>query len=270
MRSLTIVLFLTVCTTAYAQKPLPVVDLMLKDSIAENAERNSKQAGLLGVIQRQTKNTKKDVEATEQLQSDYQAFLKQTGSTVSLALMNNEAEQQAVGQVATAAGYLSAYSFADNLYQVYQEQVEPMAKSQALYERLIPYDEMMVFTELSSFEAYQKARQLNVTALEEMSQWRKLQLAQAYRQFAQRAIEKAGELRGLLTSDERFSITEAERIETLGRMQAYLLRSQKLQAKADELTRQVATPSFQKKQAINTFKQQQEREVLAATPLFQD
>ena len=93
---------------------------------------------------------------------------------------------------------------------------------------------------------------------------------QAYRQFAQRAIEKASELQELLTDDDQFSMTEAERLETLGRMQDYLLRSQQLQAKADELIGQTVTPSFQKGQALNAFRQQQERKVLADTPLFQD
>ena len=255
---------------SYAQQGLPVMDLMLKDSIGENATRNGKQAGLLTVIRRMTKNTKDDVEATQQLQSSYREFLKQTGSTASLALMDNEAEREGVGQVANASGRLGAYSFADDLYEVYQQQAEPMDKSQALYERLIPFDETLVFTDLSSLEAYRKARQLNVTALEEMSQRRKLQLAQAYRQFAQRAIEKVSELQELLTGDEQFSMTEAERLETLGRMQDYLLRSQQLQAKADELIGQTVTPSFQKGQALNAFRQQQERKVLADTPLFQD
>ena len=92
-----------------------------------------------------------------------------------------------------------------------------------LYEQLIPYDETLVFTELSSFTSYRQARQGNVTAIEEMSQRRKLQLAKTYQQFAQQKITKAAELRVLLTSDERFSMTEAERLEILHRMQDYLL-----------------------------------------------
>ena len=258
----------TVASESYAQKAVPVIDLMLKDSIGENATRNGKQVGLLTAIRGMTKDTKEEVEATQQLQSDYQDFLRQTGSTASLVLMDNEVEQVAAGQVTNASKYLGAYSFADNLRQTYQEQSEPMEKSQALYQRLIPYDETLVFTDLASFEAYRKARQMNVTALEEMSQRRKLQLAHAYRQFAQRAIQKAGELQALLTTDERFSMTEGERTQMFSQMQHYLLRSQQLHTKADELIRQTASPSFQKEQAVNAFRQQQEREVLADTPLF--
>ncbi len=121
-----------------------------------------------------------------------------------------------------------------------------MEKSQALYEQLIPYDETLVFTDLSSFEAYRQARQGNVTALEEMSQRRKLQLAKTYQQFAEQKVTKAAELRVLLTSDERFSMTEAERLEILRRMQDYLLSSQQLKIKADALMQQTSDRPFRK------------------------
>ena len=243
---------------------------MLKDSIGENATRNGKQVGFLTVIRRMTKNTKDNVEATQRLQHDYQDFLKQAGSTAALIMSDAEAEQQAVGQTGGISAYLSAYSFAADLSKVYQEPNESMEKSQLLYERLIPYDELLTFTELSSFDAYQRARQLNVTVLEEMSQRRKLQLAKTYQQFAQQKIAKAAELRTLLASDQRFSMTEAERLETLRRMQDYLLGSQQLKTKADALTQQTGHSSFQKKQALDAFRKAQERQVLAGTLLFQD
>lgn len=254
--------------TSHAQKVIPVEDRMLRDSIGENATRNTKQAGLLFAIQRMTKNTRDDVEATQQLQYDYQTFLKQTTSTASLRVSDAEAEQQATGLSASASVHLGAYSFADHLQEVYSEQTEPMTKSQVLYERLIPYDETIVFTELSSFDTYQKARQLNVSALEEMSQRRKLQLAQTYRQLAQQKVAQADELQQLLTTDQSFSMTEAERLETLRRVQNHLQSSQQLKAKADELIRQTSRPSFQKSQAINSFRQAQERQVITTTPVF--
>ena len=243
---------------------------MLRDSIAENAKRNTKQAGYLTLIRRMTKNTREDVEATERLQYDYRTFLRQTGSTASLALSDNEVEQQTVRQGADASNYLNNYSFAQNLSEAFAAQAVPMDKSQVLYERLIPFDEMLVFTELSSFEAFQKNRQLNVVALQEMSQRRKLQLAGTYQQFAEQKIMKANELRRLLMTNKRFSMTEGERLETLRRMQDYLLSSQQLKAKADELICQTAKPSLQKQQVVKAFQQQQERAVLANTPLFQD
>jgi hypothetical protein len=264
---------LTSCLLAHsgqAQQVIPVVDKMLKDSIGENATRNGKQAGHLTFIRRMTKNTRDDVAATQRLQYNYRAFLKQTGSTTSLEVSNAQTEQQAVGLATGTSDQLDAYSFAGNLSQVYDEERLPMEKSQAMYEQLIPYDEMLVFTELSSFEVYRQAWQGNVTAIEEMSQRRKLQLAKTYQQFAEQKVTKAAELRVLLTSEERFSMTEAERLEILRRMQDYLLSSQQLKIKADALMQQTSRPPFQKKQALDAFRRAQERQVLAGTPLFQD
>ena len=273
MENRRLILLLIACWLAYpilAQKVTPVEDKMLRDSIGENAKHNRNQAGLLLLIKSQTKDTKEEVEATQQLQYDYRAFLKQTTSTASLSMMNSEMQQEAAGQVINASGALGAYSFAANLHEVYQQQTDPMQKSQALYEQLIPYDETLVFTNLTALEDDQQARQLNLEALQEMSKRRKLQLASAYQQLAGQKIKKAEELRMLLTTNQAFSMTEAERLSTVSRMQDYLLSSQKLKAKADDLIRQASKPSFTKSAVINHFQKRQERKVLATTPLFQN
>ena len=273
MENKRLTLLLIACLSAYpilAQKVTPVEDKMLRDSIGENAKHNRDQAGLLLLIKGQTKDTKEEVEATEQLQYDYRAFLKQTMSTASLSMMNSEMQQEAAEQVVNASEALGAYSFAANLHEVYQSQTDPMQKSQALYEQLIPYDETLVFTNLTALEDDQQARQIHLEALQEMSNRRKLQLASAYQQLAQQKIEKAEELRKLLTNNGQFSMTEAERLATVSRMQDYLLSSQKLKAKADDMIRQASKPSFIKAAAINHFRKQQERKVLADTPLFQN
>ena len=273
MENRRLILLLIACWLAYpvlAQKVTPVEDKMLRDSISENAKHNRNQAGLLLLIKGQTKDTKEEVEATDQLQYDYRAFLRQTTSTASLSMMNSEMQQEAAAQVINASEALGAYSFAANINQLYQQQTDPMQKSQALYEQLIPYDETLVFTNLTAFAEDQQARQLNVKALQEMSNRRKLQLASTYQQLAQQKIEKAEELRILLTNNGQFSMTEAERLATVSRMQDYLLSSQKLKAKADDLIRQASKPSFAKAAVINHFQKRQERKVLATTPLFQD
>ena len=81
---------------------------------------------------------------------------------------------------------------------------------------------------------------------------------------------QADELRRLLITNQNFSMTDAERLETLRRMQDHLLSSQQLKAKADALMQQTSRPSFQKKQALDAFRKAQERRVLADVPLFQD
>jgi len=244
------------------------MDILLKNSTDENLQTNLGQAGLLEVIRMEAEEIKKIVEATEKLQYEYQQFLRQTTSTANLALSDTENEQEVIKQVAASSGHLNGYSFANHLYKVYHQKTEPLAKSLLLYEQLIPYNESYIFTQLSSFEDYQKARSLNVAALKEMSQRRKLQLANAHQQFAQSKIEKADELRTLLTTNRQFSMTEAERLETIKRMQEYLQRSQQMKVKADQLIQQSARPSFSKAQVLNSFKLSEERKVMSSTPLF--
>ena len=254
----------------YAQGPIPVVDKMLKDSINENLDRNTDQFGLLDIIRRQTKNTRDEVADTRKLQYNYWAFLQQTTSTAALTVSDATADQEAAGQVISTAQHLGDYSFATDLSEVFQAQAEPMQKSQALYERLIPYDENLVFTELASWETYQKVRQRNVTALEEMSARRQLQLAKTYQHLANSKIEKAAELRVLLTTDRQFSMTERERLEILAQMQRALQESQQLRSQADQLMQQVTQTPLTKTRALHAYEKQQERNTMASTPVHQN
>jgi len=252
----------------HAQIKVPVMDNLLKKSIDDNMQKNLQQGGLLEVIRMATEETKEKVEATETLQYDYREFLRQTTSTENLTISNAENEIEVIEQVAASSGHFNGYSFANHLYKVYHQQTEPLAKSQLLYEQLIPYNETIIFTQSVPFQEYQKARSLNVAAIEEMSQQRKLQLANAYQQLAQSKIEKASELQVLLTTNEAFSMTEAERLEKIKIMQEYLQSSQHLKVKADQLIQQSAKPSFSKAQVLNSFKLSQQRKVLGSTPLF--
>jgi len=252
-----------------AQIKIPVMDNLLKKSIDDNLQTNLEQSGLLEVIKWQTENTKEMIEATRKLQYDYREFLKQTTSTAGLALSDVENELAVTRKVTTASTHLNDYNFAANLYKIYKQQAEPLAKSKLLYDQLIPYDERIVFAQLATFKDYQKVRCLNVAALEEMTQRRKLQLANAYQQLAQSRIEKANELRILLTTDRQFSMTEAERLEIIKRMQKYLQSSLQFKVKADQLLQQSAKPTFSKGHVLNSFKLSQERNALSSTPLFQ-
>ncbi|WKN44252.1 hypothetical protein [Tunicatimonas pelagia] len=259
------VAFTRVC---YAQKVIKVEDRALKDSLGENAKRNTRQLGYLLLLRRMSKNTRDDVEATGELQYRYREFLRQTHSTASLAVADTEAAREALTWTVGTAGHLGKYSFASNLHRTYAEQSLPLEKSEALSQQLVPYDESLLFTQLASFQRDQHLRQLNAIALQEMSARRKLQLAQAYQQFANGKIAKSDELRKLLNTDASFSMTESERLEVLGRMQDYLISSQQLQEKADALIQQTGDYPFSKRQVLNSFRQAQKRRVLRGTPLF--
>ena len=268
IRLLVIGILLASTYASYAQKVIKVHDRALKDSIGENAKHNTKQLGYLLLLKRLTRNTKDEVESTQQLQQDYREFLRQTSSTASLAVARQEAKQDALSLTLGTADHLADYTFADHLHQVYAERTEPIDKSQRLYEQLIPYDATRVFSNLTSFSAYQQARRLHVTALEEMSKRRKLQLAQTYQQLAQQKITQADELQAQLSRNHRFSMTEAERLELLRRMQDALSSSQQLKARTDALIQQASRDSFSKQQVLDRYQHAQERDVIATTPLF--
>ena len=265
---LAIGIVLTCCFAGYAQKIIKVHDRALKDSIGENAKRNTKQLGYLLLLKRLSKKTKNTVEATQQLQQNYREFLRQTSSTASLSVANHEAGTARMSGVMGTASRLSDYSFANDLRATYTDRTEPREKSQRLYEQFVPYDATLAFTDLPSFTTYQQARQLNVAAFQEMSDQRKLQLAQAYQQLAQQKITQAEELRRQLSRNRRFSMTEAERLELLRRVKDDLLGSQQLKARADALIQQASRDSFSQQQALDRFWQAHEREVIATTPLF--
>ena len=253
---------------SHAQKVIPVEDRMLRDSIGENATRNTKQLGYLQLIKQLTKKTKDHVESTQQLQQHYREFLRQTTSTASLTVANQEAGQKAFPLIHSTADRLGDYGFAHHLHTAYNERAEPLEKSQRLYEQLIPYDATGLFSDLTAFTAYQQARRLNVTALEEMSERRKRQLAKAYQQLAEQKISQASELRQQLTGNRHFSMTEAERLALLRRMQDDLLSSQQLKTQADQLIRLTGSRSFSKQQVLNSFRHTHERKAIATTPVF--
>ncbi|MEQ9442156.1 MAG: hypothetical protein RIG62_24155 [Cyclobacteriaceae bacterium] len=252
----------------WTQQVLPVQDRMLADTIAENASRNTQQAGYLTLISQLTQNTRDEVEATRELQYEYQDHLRQTQSTAGLTVSDQQSPQQSLSRVMVSADHLQDYRFAQPLSQAYRAVEEPIQKSQKLYDQLVPYKNTQVFTDLSSFTSFQQEQLQNRIVLEEMSSRRRVQLAQLFRQLAQSKIIQSEELQRRLTQDRAFSMTEAQRLEMLCRMQQYLGESQQLSTQADALLGQVSRPSRAKAHALNRFEQAQIRSVLAATPLF--
>nr|WKN34428.1 hypothetical protein K4G66_18795 [Tunicatimonas sp. TK19036] len=252
----------------WTQQVLPVEDRMLADTIAENVSRNTQQAGYLALISQLTKNTRDEVEATRELQYDYQDHLRQTQSTAGLNVSDQQSPQQSVSQVMIRADHLLDYRFAYELSQAYRAVEEPLQKSQKLYDQLTPYRETSVFTDLASFTSLQQEQLQNRIALEEMNVRRKVQLAQLFRQLAQSKIAQSEELQRKLTQDQAFSMTEAQRLEMLCRLQQCLGESQQLSTRADALLGQVSRPSKAKAYALERYEQAQIRSVMATTPLF--
>jgi hypothetical protein len=248
---------------------ISVSDNLLQDEIAEQVNHDTKQAAILGLIQQLTEQSLDTVSATYQLQALYQEFLKQTASTASLRISSLDEERDNALQVLQASSHLEDYFYTNHLAEIYHNQIEPAQKSQLLFEELTPYNESLMFTELRSFEADQKQRKLHQLALKEMSDKRKLLLAKTYQDLAESRLQKAWELQLLLQSDDVFSMTEQQRLETIKRMQEYFHSSLKLKTKADQLVQKAASKSFSKAYSIQVLEHQMERKILEKSTLFQ-
>lgn len=135
------------------QAQISVSDNLLQDEITEQLNHDTKQAALLGLIQQLTEQSLDTVSATYQLKALYQEFLKQTTSTASLRISDLDEERDNALQIIQASSHLEEYSFVSNLAEIYHAQLEPSQKSQLLFEELIPYDESLMLTKLSGFDA---------------------------------------------------------------------------------------------------------------------
>ena len=253
---------------SYAQDAIPVMDIQLKNELESQAEDHMQQAINLLLIQGRVRRTTEAVEDTRTLQEQYRHFLRQTTSTANLAWMNNQQTQGQLEWVTAADGHLDDYRFARQLAQLHAAQMEPGQKSQLLYEWLIPWDEAQVYGNLSSFRQDQRQRQLHREALQQMQQRRQLQLARLRQRSAASDQYESQQLSTLLLQQERFSMTEAERLSLLTKLEAGLVQSQKAQIKADELMKKSSTYSFSKSVMLNRLYQEYLRQSVANTMTF--
>lgn len=258
---------------SYAQDAIPVTDIQLKNELESQAEDHLRQATNLLLIQGRVRRTTEAVEDTRTLQEQYRHFLRQTTSTANLAWMNNQQTQGQLEWVTAADGHLDDYRFARQLAQLHAAQMEPGQKSQLLYEWLIPWDEAQVYGNLSSFQQDQRQRQLHREALRQMQQRRQLQLARLRQRSASSDQYESQQLSTLLLQQERvstpgFSMTEAERLQLLARVEAGFVQSQRAQLKAEALMQNGTDYSFSKAYLLNRYHLQQLRQSVGSTQLF--
>ena len=253
---------------SYAQDAIPVMDIQLKNELESQAEDHLRQAINLLLIQGRVRRTAEAVEDTRTLQEQYRHFLRQTTSTADLAWMNNEQTQEQLAWVTAADGHLDDYGFARQLAQLHAAQMEPGQKSKLLYEWLIPWDEAQVYGNLSSFRQDQRQRQLHREALRQMQQRRQLQLARWQQMTAASSQEESQELAIQLLKEGRFSMTDAERLQLLTRVEAGFVQSQRAQLKSDALMQNSSDYSISKAYLLNRYHQQHMRQSVGSTQLF--
>ena len=253
---------------SYAQDAIPVTDIQLTNELESQVEDHLRQAINLLLIQGRARRTAETVENTRTLQEQYRHFLRQTTSTANLAWMNSQQTQEQLEWVTAADGHLNDYRFAGQLAQLHAAQMEPGQKSQLLYEWLTPSDKTRVFTNLSSFRQDQRQRQLHREALRQMQQRRQLQLARLAQTSMASSQEESQELAIQLLRRNHFSMTEAERLSLLTRLEAGFVESQQAQIKAEALMQKSSDYSFSKAYLLNRFYLQHLRQRVANTMNF--
>jgi hypothetical protein len=218
-------------------------------------------------VSRQIEQTVSDIHT---LQDDYQDFLRQAESVQDLRWADLVASQsQALSLETRMDAYVPAYENIATLKQAYQT-LEGVGGALQMYQQL---DGFGSDTQLPASVAvlHQQLEDLavNRAAFDEMPYKKKLQVALSYNQVAEDLLEKAQELGQALLINERFSMTEGERLSSIKQADDYILQSMDLKLESDQLVLDVMEAAKESKAGpLKQYEQQLERQVLAATPLF--
>ena len=218
-------------------------------------------------VSRQIEQTVSDIYT---LQDDYQDFLRQAESVQDLHWANLVSSQsQALSLETRMDAYVPAYENIATLKQAYQT-LEGVGGALQMYQEL---DGFGVDTQLPASVAALHLQladlSVNRAAFDEMAYKKKLQVALSYNQVAEDLLEKAQELSQALLVNERFSMTEGERLSSIKQAHDYILHSMDLKLESDQLVLDVMEEAEHSKAGpLKQYEQQLERQVLAATPLF--
>ena len=218
-------------------------------------------------VSRQIERTVSDIYT---LQDDYQDFLKQAESVQNLRWADLvESQSQALSLETRMDAYVPAYENIATLKQAYQT-LTGVGGALQMYQAL---DGFGADTQLpvSVAALHQQLEDLSVNraAFDEMAYKKKLQVALSYNQVAEDLLEKAQELSQALLINERFSMTEGERLSSIKQAHDYILQSMDLKLESDQLVLDVMEAAEESKAGpLKQYEQQLERQVLAATPLF--
>ncbi len=206
-----------------------------------------------------------------QLQEDYNEFLKQAETVNELQwadLLGNQAHAMAL-QIDMDA-YVPAYENIAMLKEVYAT-LEGIGGGEALYQQLDGFGSgSRLPQDFRALEAMLEGLSVNRAAFDEMAYKKKLQVALSYNQVAEDLLEKAQELSQALLVNERFSMTEGERLSSIKQAHDYILQSMDLKLQSDQLVLDVMEEAEHSKSGpLMHYEQQLEREVLSTTPLYQ-
>jgi hypothetical protein len=230
----------------------------------DQLDKLQEQVGLSYLIERK-------VSDIYDLQSEYQEFLKQAETVQDLRWADLvKSQSQALALQTPMEAYVPGYEDIGTLKQAYA-MLEGVEGALAMYDEL---DGFRADTPLPpSYVALQGMLQdlsVNRAAFDEMAYKKKLQVALSYNEVAGDLLEKAQELSEALLVNERFSMTEGERLSAIKQAHDYILQSIDKKLESDQLVLDVMQAAEQSKAGpLKHYEQQLERAVVAATPLYQ-
>lgn len=204
------------------------------------------------------------------LQDDYQEFLKQTETVQNLRWADLVSSQTHALSLETRMDtYVPAYENVATLKQAYAT-LDGVGGALSLYRELDGFgSDATLPANVAAMQQQLEDLSVNRAAFDEMAYKKKLQVALSYNQVAEDLLEKAQELSQALLVNERFSMTEGERLSSIKQAHDYLLQSMDLKLESDELVLDVMDAAEESKAGpLRQYEQQLERQVLATTPLF--
>ena len=257
-------------TSIYAQG-IPVMDIAhIAMTVAngrtldDQLDKLEDQLGISFLIERK-------VSDIYNLQDDYQEFLKQAETVQDLRwadLVSSQAHAMALET--TMDAYVPAYENIATLKQAYAT-LDGIGGAVQLYEELDGFGAGSPLpNSVTALQQQLEDLSVNRAAFDEMAYKKKLQVALSYNQVAEDLLEKAQELSQALLVNERFSMTEGERLASIKQSHDYILQSMDLKLASDQLVLEVMEEAEQSKAGpLKHYEQQLERAVLSDTPLYE-
>lgn len=156
------------------------------------------------------------------------------------------------------------------LYEILNRKEITAKDAEAFYRQLVDLDSRI--PNLPNYQEYkQQSFQVltNQFAMAEMADKKMLQIALAFNELSNQMRESATELEMALKTDQRFSMTEAERLKSLHYCQEYLQESMDLKSQADQIVQNMLKNQAEvKKQVIWQYNNRLLRDAMAKTPQY--
>ena len=204
------------------------------------------------------------------LQENYQEFLKQAESVRDLHWADLiQSQAHALSLETHMDAYVPAYENIATLKQAYTT-LEGVGGALALYQQLDGFgSDSPLPASVMALQQQLEDLSVNRAAFDEMAYKKKLQVALSYNEVASDLLEKAQELSQVLVANERFSMTEGERLSAMKHAHDYILQSMDLKLDSDQLVLDVVEAAEKSQTGpMKHYEQQLERQMLATTPLF--